>query len=133
MSTSLNDARYINLTTFRKSGVAVETPVWFAEVDGTYYVFSAGNAGKVKRLRNSSRARIARCDMRGNVQGPWLDAKATLILDSTEIKGAHSALVQKYGWQMKLADFMSCLTGRLRRRAYIAITIDGDEGAGSRL
>jgi hypothetical protein len=123
MTNSLKDARYINLATFRRSGVAVETPVWFAEVDGRYYVFSAGNAGKIKRLRNSSRARIAACDVRGKVLGPWLDAQAVLVLDSTEIQRAHSALVQKYGWQMKLTDFMSGLTGRLRRRAYIAITI----------
>lgn len=120
---SLRDARYFNLATFRKSGVAVETPVWFAEVDGTYYVFSAGNAGKVKRLRNSSRARIARCNMRGNVEGPWLDAEAILVLNSMEIKKAHSALRLKYGWQMKLADFMSGLTGRLKHRAYIALTL----------
>ena len=44
---------YINLATFRKSGKAVETPIWFAHAEGSYYAFSAGNAGKVKRLRNS--------------------------------------------------------------------------------
>ncbi len=122
MVTSLEQARYINLATFRKSGVAVETPVWFAEVDGTKYVFSAGNAGKVKRLRNSSRARIAPCDVRGKVLGTWLEATAEIVEGPTEMKRAHAALRQKYGWQMKLADFMSGLSGRRRHRAYIAIT-----------
>jgi len=123
MVTSLEQARYINLATFRKSGVAVETPVWFAEVDDKYYVFSAGNAGKVKRLRNSSRARIAPCDVRGKVEGPWLEARAILVQDTTEINRAHSALGQKYGWQMRLADFMSGISGRKKQRAYIAIAI----------
>ena len=122
MVTSLEQARCLNLATFRKSGVAVETPVWFAEVEGTYYVFSAGNAGKVKRLRNSSRARIAPCDVRGKVLGTWLDAKAVIVEGPTETKRAHAALRQKYGWQMKLADFISRLSGRRRHRAYIAIT-----------
>ncbi len=55
MSKKLEDGRYINLATYRRSGVAVETPVWFAKDSGRFYVFSAGNAGKVKRLRSSSR------------------------------------------------------------------------------
>ena len=97
--------------------------MWFAVVDGKYFVFSAGNAGKVKRLRNSSRARIAPCDVRGKVLGTWLDARAEIVEGPTEIKRAHAALRQKYGWQMKLADFMSRLSRRRRHRAYIAIAI----------
>ena len=120
---SLARARYLNLATFRKSGVAVETPVWFVEVGDRYCVFSAGNAGKVKRLRNSSRARVAPCDMRGTVLGPWQDADAVLIREEETIRKAHRALRRKYGWQMILTDWLSRLTGRLARRAYIAITL----------
>ena len=55
---SLDRHRYLSLATFRRDGGAVPTPVWFAEVDGLLYVFTAGDAGKVKRLRHSSRARV---------------------------------------------------------------------------
>jgi PPOX class probable F420-dependent enzyme len=127
---SLTRARYINLATFRRSGVAVETPVWFAEIEDRYYVFSAGNAGKVKRLRNSSRARVAPCDMRGKVLGSWQDADAVLIREEETIRKAHRALRRKYGWQMILTDWLSRLTGRFARRAYIAITLLPAEGAG---
>jgi PPOX class probable F420-dependent enzyme len=122
MSLSFADARYLNLATFRKSGVAVETPVWFAELDGRYYVFSAGYAGKVKRLRNFSRSRIAPCDMRGKVLGPWREAESVLVVDPDEIKRAHQALRRKYGWQVVLTDFFSRLSGRIKTRAYIAIS-----------
>ncbi len=122
MSLSLTEARYLNLATFRKSGVAVETPVWFAELGGRYHVFSAGNAGKVKRLRNSSRSRIAPCDMKGKVLGPWQEAESVLVGDTEEIRRAHDALRRKYGWQMALADLLSRLSGRLQTRAYIAIS-----------
>ena len=123
MTVTLREARYLNLGTYRKSGRIVETPVWFAEVGEAFYVFSEGKAGKVKRLRNSSRARIAPCDMRGKVLGPWVDATAVIVEDSAEIGRAHSALRRKYGWQMWLADVLSGLTGRKRKRAYIAITL----------
>jgi PPOX class probable F420-dependent enzyme len=119
----LDRARYLNLATFRRSGVAVETPVWFAADEDRYYVFSAGNAGKVKRLRNSSRARVASCDMRGKVLGSWRDADAVLIREEETVRKAHRALRRKYGWQMILTDWLSRLTGRFAHRAYIAITL----------
>jgi PPOX class probable F420-dependent enzyme len=123
MPKKLEDSRYINLSTYRRSGVAVETPVWFAEDGGRLYVFSAGNAGKVKRLRNSSRARIAACDMRGGLEGDWQDADAVIVKDPAEIDRAHSALRRKYGWQLTLTDFLSRLSGRIHHRAFIAVTL----------
>ena len=56
----IGKAPYVSLATFRRSGDAVRTPVWMAPADGAHYVFSAGNAGKVKRLKNSERPFRAR-------------------------------------------------------------------------
>jgi uncharacterized protein len=117
----LEHARYLSLATFRKSGVAVETPVWFAEDGGHLYVFSGGEAGKVKRLRRSSQARIARCDARGKLEGPWIDARASIIGDAARKSRALAALRAKYGWQMRLLDFVSLLGGRIHKRALIEI------------
>jgi PPOX class probable F420-dependent enzyme len=119
---SLDNAQYVSLRTFRRSGVPVDTPVWFAPGGSkTYYVFSAANAGKVKRLRLSSRAQLATCDMRGGSLGEWQDCEAYLTEDTAEIAGALQALRQKYGWQMVLTDFFSRLSGRYHQRAYIRI------------
>ncbi len=119
----LANARYFNLATFRKSGTAVSTPVWFAPVADTFYVFSAGHAGKVKRLRASSRARVAPCDVRGNLLGAWTDATARLVSDPGEIETAHRSLLRKYGWIMAIGDFFARLTGRYGRRQFIAVTL----------
>ena len=54
----LIEARFVSLTTFRKTGVEVATPVWAAFENDRFYVFSAGEAGKVKRLRRSGDARL---------------------------------------------------------------------------
>ena len=54
--------RYVSLATFRRNGTEVKTPVWFAVIDGKLYVVSAGNAGKVKRLRHSPKALVAVSD-----------------------------------------------------------------------
>lgn len=115
--------RYLSLATYRVTGAEVATPVWFAAVDGTLYVFTAGESGKVKRLRRSSRARVAPCDARGHPHGAWRAATARIVTDEAVIARAQAALRTKYGWQKWLLDLGSRLTGRIRRRAWIAIDV----------
>jgi PPOX class probable F420-dependent enzyme len=120
---ALADARYFNLATFRRNGREVATPVWFASSDGIYYVFSAGDAGKVKRIRAGSRARVAPCDVRGRLLGDWCDATARLVTDPTEVQRAYRALRGKYGLSMALLDLLARLTGRYAKRQLIAVTV----------
>ena len=115
--------RYISLSTFRRSGAEVATPVWFAAADGRLYVFTGGESGKVKRLRNSPRARVAPSNSRGRVLGPWQDASARILTEPASIDKAHAALRSKYGWQMLVADLGSRLTGRIRHRAWLEIQL----------
>ncbi len=120
---ALDHQRYVALATFRRSGAEVRTPVWFAAMDGKLYVFTAGDSGKVKRLRHSSRARVATSDVRGNVRGEWWDAHARIVTEPRVIERAHAAMRVKYGWQARLGDLFSRLTGRLPRRAWIEVQI----------
>ena len=126
----LAKARYVNLGTFRKDGRRVGTPVWAAGQDGAYYVFSAGDAGKVKRLRNSDRAEVAACDARGGLLGEWHPAQAEVIDRPEDVQIALGALRSKYGWQMRLTDVLARLTGRYARRAYIRVrlSVEAREG-----
>ena len=94
-----------------------------AAADDRLYVFTAGDSGKVKRLRNTSRARVAPSDVRGYARGPWRDASARLVTDPATIEHAHAAMRAKYGWQVVMADFFSRLSGRLHRRAWIEIEL----------
>jgi len=119
---TLNKASYLSFSTFRKNGVEVATPVWFAEEDGVFYIFSASDAGKVKRLRNSPRSRIAACTVTGRVTGGWVDTQAEVLEDEVDCREALAALRRKYGWQMLMTDFLSTLTGKMKRRAYIRAT-----------
>ncbi len=117
----LERSNYISFATRKRSGAWVNTPVWFAPHGGSYYVFSAGEAGKVKRLRNFSEARIATCTVNGTLTGDWFDATARVLDDPRDRQTALAALRRKYGWQMHMADFFSRLTGKMGRRAYIRI------------
>lgn len=123
---TLQQAPYVSLATYRKTGATVATPIWAAPHEHVLYAFSAGQAGKVKRLRNSTRARLAVCDVRGKLLGPWQNVSASIITDPHEQETALTAMRSKYGWQMRLLDFGSRLSGKFSQRAYLRIEVDAD-------
>ncbi len=127
---------YVSFATYRKSGLAVRTPVWIApaidERGGSSarlgYIFSAGAAGKVKRLRNNAAVELTPCDVRGKLppsQPPieWTQGEARLLSEPLDIEHALRALRKKYGWQMWIADVGARLTGKFAKRAYIEVTL----------
>lgn len=118
--------KYMNLETFRKSGDAVRTPIWFvadpgkilAGSDAKLYCYTIGNTGKVKRIRNNGRARIAPCDMRGKISGQWVEARAEIV-GGVDASYAMQLLNKKYFPWKQLLDFFAMF--RRRQRVVIAI------------
>ena len=120
---TLEGENYISFATKKRSGDFVATPVWFAPHEGSYYLFSAGGAGKVKRLRNFSQSRVAPCTMRGALTGEWMDAESVLLESDEDKKTALQALRHKYGMQMKVGDIFANISGKMAKRAYIRVDI----------
>jgi len=116
------NARYLNLETFRKSGMGVRTPVWFAQQPGqvVFYIYSEADAGKVKRIRNNPKVRVAPCSMRGNLRGAWVDGRARICGPDESVQG-QQLLRRKYGWQKIVGDFFSRLMGH--KQAVLAIEL----------
>ena len=102
----LEGYRYVRMLTYRKSGEAVPTTVWFALVDGRAYVFTGGQTGKAKRIRNNSRVKLTPSNFIGRpkVQGS-VEAEARLM-DEDEEAVADRAISEKYGWQYHLYHFV---------------------------
>jgi hypothetical protein len=121
---TLDRQRYISLVTFRRSGEAVKTPVWFAKHGGKFYVFTAAGSGKVKRLRNDRRIRAAPCGPRGRLRGEWIEGQARRIEDPAIERAAYAALLAKYGWQMRVLNFFSRLSGRIEERAILELELE---------
>jgi uncharacterized protein len=119
----LEGGNYISFATRKKSGEFVATPVWFAPDHGSYYLFSAGNAGKIKRLRNFSQSRIAACTITGTVTGQWIDTQAHILEKPADKEKALKALRRKYGLQMAIGDLFAKISGKMQRRAYIRVDL----------
>ena len=116
---------YLNLESFKLNGDPVRTPVWFAAAPDTHasapprtlYIYTLENTGKIKRIRNNPRVRIAPCDARGNLKGEWVEARARL-LSGDDADRANRILIQKYLLK-RIFDFLSFF--RVTKRTLIAL------------
>ena len=98
----LAESRYILLTTFRKDGTPVPTPVWSVSVGGQLWVWTAPDAGKVKRIRRNGEIRVVPCTLRGHPRGVPVPGRAELVEKRNAIR-VMDALVAKYGWQARFS------------------------------
>ena len=122
----LGKEQCIALTTFRKTGQAVTTPVWFTQSLGTIYVETHADAGKLKRLRHTARVTFAPCSYSGKVTGAVSEGKARILTEPQACTAASTALAKKYGVMRPLFHFVSNVQRLLQRKAkveqvYIAI------------
>ena len=117
---ALAGGRYVRLTTFRKSGAAVPTPVWFARVGENLYVVTGRNTGKAKRIRNNPDVTLAPSDFRGRPKGPDLRAVAGLT-DEKRGGPADRALRGKYGWQYRVFELVEGLRGAADDLVYLEL------------
>jgi PPOX class probable F420-dependent enzyme len=93
----LSGHKYCLLVTYRRSGEAVPTPVWFGLGDGKLYVRTEADVAKVKRVGNDPRVRVAPCTVRGKPLGSPAEGLARVLDDSGEERDAEAALQANYG------------------------------------
>lgn len=115
---SLYPHKYLQLTTYRKSGAGVPTPVGFAPQAGKLYVTTPGTASKLKRLRNNRRVTLAPCTFKGEVLDESVEGQARILVPE-ERAVAERAFVRRYGLIYRLVLVSQKL--RKRQRTYIEI------------
>ena len=103
---------FIALTTFRKTGVPVVTPVWFMLHTDRVVIFTGRVSGKVKRIRNNPRVELAPSDFSGKPVGAAISGTAR-ILPENEWPDCEQFFRKKYGLQFSVFGFL----GRMRRNA----------------
>lgn len=90
-------AKYVQLTTFRKDGTPVSSPLWAALDGDALVVWTVADSWKVKRLRRDPRAIVQACDARGKkLEGAPVSGRAQ-ILDREGGDHVRSLIARKYG------------------------------------
>ena len=93
--------KYLSLTTYKRDGSAVATPVWFVEQGGRLLVQTDVGSGKVKRIRANPEVSLAPCSGMGHLRGEQTKGHAE-IMDASESAQIERLVKRKYHWDMLL-------------------------------
>ncbi|MFG1706368.1 PPOX class F420-dependent oxidoreductase [Nonomuraea sp. M3C6] len=105
---NLGTEQYVSVTTYRRDGTPVATPVWVAQ-DGDAVVFwTPADSWKIKRIRNNPEVSVAGCDLRGNLRTAPVMGRAE-VLDAVETERVRGLLRRKYGLIGRITLFGSKL------------------------
>lgn len=115
---ALGASDFIQLTTFRRSGESVPTPVWVVPDGDALAVFTPAGTGKLTRLRHTPRVTVAECSRRGRVADGVepVQARATATADPAEVDRVTRMLAEKYGIQFRVLMLVERVIARGERR-----------------
>lgn len=128
MTRLVADQQYVELTTFRRNGTGVPTPVWVAPGEGDeLLVVSVDGTGKTKRLAHTARVELRPCTVRGEVlpDAPRWAGRASVHRDAASIARVKRAIGAKYGWWYRALNVVEPVLERVpgrKPRAAIVIT-----------
>lgn len=106
----LGAGKYVLITSYRKNGTSVATPVWVVRDDDTLGVWTAADSWKVKRIRARGDILVGPCDLRGNPTGAQIPATAE-ITDEATVARYRALIARKYG----ILGRLTLMGSRLRR------------------
>ena len=115
---TLADEKYLLLTTLRRDGRAVATPVWAAQLDdGKIGFWTSSGSGKAKRLAHTERVTVQPCDARGRVKaGTGLVEGTARIVDGDELDTIRDKIRAKYGFMTKITKLLGTIGGIVKRK-----------------
>jgi PPOX class probable F420-dependent enzyme, Rv2061 family len=114
-------AKYMNLETYRRSGEAIRTPVWFVETGGLLFLLTRMDSGKVKRLRHNSEVQVAPCKMNGDLTGEWQPGEASFVESPESIEALRALFDQKYGAAARISNMFTKL--QKKKRIFVKVNL----------
>ncbi|WP_035850574.1 PPOX class F420-dependent oxidoreductase [Kitasatospora azatica] len=106
----LGRGKYLLVTSYKKDGTPVATPVWVVPDGAALGIWTVADAWKVKRIRRRADVLVGPCDVRGKPTGASVPGSAE-ILDAAGTARYRTLLARKYG----LLGRLTLLGSRLRR------------------
>jgi PPOX class probable F420-dependent enzyme len=115
---ALSDEKYMLLTTFKRDGNAVASPVWVVGLDdGKIGFWTSSGSGKAKRLAHTAKVTVQPCDARGKVKaGSSPVAGTAKLVTGPELEGIRAKVVAKYGFMTKITKLFGTIGGIIKRK-----------------
>jgi uncharacterized protein len=107
--------KYLSITSFKRDGSGVATPVWFVQEGGQLLVQTEATSGKVKRIRRNPHVLVAPCTATGRPLADPVPARAELLGDA-ELARVERIMAAKYRIDLLVIRPIRALQAALRRR-----------------
>ena len=122
----IESEKYASLTTFKRDGTGVATPIWVAALgDGRLGIVTAESAWKVKRVRNDPRVTLQPCNQRGVVtEGTEPVSGTAEVVTGPEAEPVRAVIKAKYGWQVTMIGIINRVMRRPPSAAGLIVTLD---------
>ena len=104
--------KYLSITSYKRDGTSVATPVWFVQQDGRLLVETDAGSGKIKRIRRHPAVLVAVCTATGRLRGPQVPATAEVLPDS-EVGAVRPLIRRKYRADMVIIGPLRFVQARL--------------------
>ncbi len=121
----LGDEKFVALTTYKRNGEAVASPMWIVRDGEQLLVWTPADAAKVKRVRRDPRVTLIACGRTGKVKHgqPKLAGTAEVITDPASVTRTESLIKRKYGVEFRVVTLIETIAARGRRpRVVLRIT-----------
>jgi PPOX class probable F420-dependent enzyme len=120
---ALRRGKYVSVTTYRRNGTGVPTPVWYALSERELVFWTGAGTGKVKRIGNDPRVQVAVCNVRGQIAPGAAAYEGTArVLDDAGKVAARRLLARKY-LMVRLTDVARKVVGRSARPTQVAVAV----------
>ncbi|MCU1493222.1 MAG: putative F420-dependent enzyme [Acidimicrobiaceae bacterium] len=112
--------KYMVLTTFRRDGTPVKTPVWVVPLDdGKVGFWTSSASGKAKRLAHTERVTVQPSDGRGRVKQGTQPVEATArLVTGTDYDTIRVKVKAKYGFMTEVAKLFGTVGGMLKGKRF---------------
>lgn len=121
----LGDEKFVSLTTFKRNGDAVATPMWIVGDGDRLLMWTPADAAKVKRARRNPRVTLRPCGRTGKVKDgePVLEGTADVVTDPADVTRAEALIKRKYGWEFRIVTLIESIAARGRKaRVVLRVT-----------
>jgi uncharacterized protein len=122
----LGGEKFVSLTTFKRDGQPVATPMWIARDGDHLLAWTPADAWKVKRVGRDPRVQLAASSRTGKVSPgrPVFDGTARVLRDPETVARAESLIKGKYGLEFRIVTLIEAILARGRKpRVVLAITV----------
>jgi uncharacterized protein len=125
---ALGAEKFVSLTTFKKDGTAVATPMWIGRDGDHLFFWTPADSWKAKRAKNNPRVVLAPCGRAGKVRdgAKAVDGTAEVITDAATVQRLANVIRRKYGLEFIVVTFIERLLARgAKPRLILRIALSG--------